>query len=108
MICDKFRKKPHWNYLIFDTLINVKPLIEQNGKVYRYIDRLKAAQEYLSLKKFSKAQNGPLNDLELHELANFPKIKCMLKDFYPVTKVRYLIHNYIPILPHLNDGLIFT
>ena len=28
LICDKFRKKPHWNYLIFDTLINIKPLIE--------------------------------------------------------------------------------
>ncbi|CAK76487.1 unnamed protein product (macronuclear) [Paramecium tetraurelia] len=91
------------NYLIFDTLIHNA----NNTSKYQYYDRLRCAQEYLELRKVLK-KLGPLQNIDFQPLKNFPKIRCILKDFFYADKVRYIFNNYIPLLPHGNDGLIFT
>ncbi|CAD8091444.1 unnamed protein product [Paramecium sonneborni] len=91
------------NYLIFDTLIHNT---NQTSKL-QYFDRLRCAQEYLELRKLLK-KLGPLQNIDFQPLNHFPKIRCILKDFFLPNKVRYIFNNYIPLLPHGNDGLIFT
>jgi mRNA guanylyltransferase len=47
-------------------------------------------------------------EIDFMPLNNLPKLKCILKDFFMIAQVRYIFNNYIPLLPHGNDGLIFT
>ncbi|CAD8056044.1 unnamed protein product [Paramecium primaurelia] len=91
------------NYLIFDTLIHNTNYTSK----FQYFDRLRCAQEYLELRKNLK-KIGPLQNIDFQPLKHFPKIRCILKDFFYPDRARYICYNYIPLLPHGNDGLIFT
>ena len=45
------------------------------------------------------------------EMKNFPKINISLKDFYISQQIQFLLKDVIGkegLLPHGNDGLIFT
>ena len=102
-------EKIYYEYLIFDTLMSNKISVAH----FDYLKRLVYAKDFLldieNIKNFCKKKyktnwKVPLNE----ELYNKPKIKLKLKDFFELNHLDYLLENVINIMPHKNDGVIFT
>ncbi|KRX04109.1 Nucleic acid-binding, OB-fold [Pseudocohnilembus persalinus] len=99
-------------YMIFDCLYANESLQTQEN----YHFRLKHAEGFLKLKETVSQLNlknfyEPCEQLiRFREVVeNYQKILVVLKDFYYFQQAtEYLFRNYIPCLPHKNDGLIFT
>lgn len=59
-------------------------------------------------KAFLAAHEGKETTNSLEDMNDRLELSVIVKDFFKYKHTEYLFENYIPTLPHHNDGLIFT
>lgn len=109
---EKIRNNPQhpysFQYLAFDTLVYKRK--ERFFK--KYTERLQLIKTFQSKLGFYLKVSQEENEAYLQnpDIQRLPKVEFILKDFYRCNQIEFLMDSIIKkkILPHENDGLIFT
>ncbi|KAL4431848.1 hypothetical protein ABPG74_015288 [Tetrahymena malaccensis] len=126
LVLDKKGDNYYLKYLIFDCIVHFGEKIFANNYLERLTNAIYFVQYNNSLYEI-KGEEPPKPQpfcenkakvlsqfLETGETDNFEDsendivISICVKDFFKIKYCNYLFDNYIPSLPHHNDGLIFT